>query len=51
METVGTDDILGGWTVRKRRDVRWNLGKGVRMFQNQRAVSMFQCQLGNLWLR
>lgn len=38
------------WTVR-RRDIRWNLEKGMRVFWNKRARSMYQCQLGNFWLR
>lgn len=31
METVSADNISGGWTMR-RRDIRWNLGKGMRTF-------------------
>lgn len=30
MEAVNTGNILGGWTVRRRR--HGNLGKSVRMF-------------------
>ena len=31
MEMVSTADLLGGWTLRRRTDVRWSLEKGVRL--------------------
>lgn len=30
METMSTDNILGGWTMR-RKVIRWNLGEDLRV--------------------